>query len=68
MFQVHNEGNQSNDGRQSNHGKRNGASSVGVLAAGGRYDPLIAHFCKPGTSLTQTLPGVVGVSIAFDKV
>jgi len=48
--------------------KRKSGTSLDVLAAGGRYDALIAHFLKPGASSTQLLQKVVGVSIAFDKV
>ena len=48
--------------------KRKNGTTVDVIAAGGRYDPLIAHFRKPGTSSAQLSQKVVGVSIAFDKV
>ena len=36
-----------------------------VLAAGGRYDGMIAQFQKPGSTLSQC---VVGISIAMERV
>jgi translation initiation factor 2-alpha kinase 4 len=48
--------------------KRNNRTTVDVLAAGGRYDRLLTHFRKPGTTPSQSSLGVVGVSIAYDKI
>ena len=40
---------------------------VDILAAGGRYDKLINHF-RRGAEATHPSPGVVGVSIAIEKI
>lgn len=48
-------------------GKRKKKLMPGILAAGGRYDNLIAMFRKP-TERQLGCPQAVGFSIAFDKV
>ena len=40
---------------------------VDILAAGGRYDKLVAHFCN-GAEAMHSTPGAVGVSIAVEKI
>lgn len=48
--------------------KRKNRITVDVLAAGGRYDPLLTRFRKPGSSAVAPTQAAVGVSIAYDKV
>ena len=40
--------------------------SLEVLAAGGRYNPLVDHFCR--TFSTSVMRSVVGVSVSVDRV
>lgn len=46
--------------------RRKKKPTMDVLAAGGRYDNLLAQFRKPGTA--PVFQCVVGVSVSFDKI